>query len=130
MSNAPTVLFGSVPLFRTVVRSATSDTATTVTPDDSGTLFVSLATATHTYTLPTVANSKCKVFTFFAGDGTATIVVTGGTTDVMMGGDNAAADTETETNHVVGDWGMIVGDGTYYYFLEGLAHAGAWDASG
>jgi hypothetical protein len=93
-------------------------------------MFVNLSTSSHTYTLPTVTACAGKYFIFFNGEGTSTIVVTGGTTDKIMGGDNAAADTETETNHVVGDWGMIIGDGTYYYFIEGLAHAGAWTASG
>ncbi len=128
MSNAPTVLFGEVPMVRTVVRSSTSATATTVTPDDSGTLFVNLSTSAHTYTLPTVSDCAGKSFWFFNGDTTAGITVTGGTVDKIMGIDDSAADsvTDTGTDAYVGDWVLILGDGTYFYAFIG---AGTWSAS-
>jgi len=127
MSNAPDVLFGMVPLVRAVVRSSTSATATTVTPDDSGTLFVNLSTSEHTYTLPTVAACEGKSFIFHNAETTAGVVITGGTVDLIMGGsDGNLADTVTCSSEA-GNWGIIIGDGTYFYFLAGQ---GTWTASG
>lgn len=127
MSNAPTVLLGLVPLIRAVVRSATTDTATAVTADDSGTLFVNLSTETdHNYTLPTVALGKGKTWVFFAGQTTSTMTITGGSTDVMMCNDDAAADANQAAADA-GAWAIVVCDGTYYYCLEG---SGTWTASG
>lgn len=130
MSNAPTVLLGLMPLLRAVVRSGTSDTSTTVTADDSGTLFVNLSTSAHTYTLPTLALGAGKHWFFFNGDTTAETIVTGGTTDKILGGDNAAADTMTDSSQI-GDWALVVCDGTWYYFICGsAADSDGWDASG
>ena len=130
MSNAPTVLLGLMPLLRAVVRSSTSATATAVTADDSGTLFVDLSTSSHTYTLPTLALGAGKHWLFFAGDTTASTVITGGDTDKILGGDNAAADTMTSAS-VLGDWALVVCDGTWYYFICGsAADSDSWDASG
>ena len=125
MSNAPTVLMGLVPLIRAVVRSETTDTATTVTADDSGTLFVNLGTSAHTYTLPVVADGKGKVWVFFNADGTAAIAVTSGTASKLKVSDTAAT-TNTETNHEVGGCMLVIGDGTWYY---GLEIYGTWTAS-
>lgn len=128
MSNAPTVLLGFVPLARAIVRSAADATATTVTPDDSGTLFVNLSTSEHTYTLPTVTDCKGKHFIFFDGNSTAGIVITGGTTDKIMALDDTGADSITNggTDALVGDYVIVLGDGTYYY---ALVSTGTWSAS-
>jgi len=127
MSNAPTVLLGAVPLVRAIVRSETTDTATTVTADDSGTLFVNLSTSAHTYTLPTVALSAGKTWLFLNAETTQTLAVTGGDTDLIMGGaDGNLADTVT-CGAQAGDWCIVICDGTYYYLLAGQ---GTWTASG
>ena len=126
MSNAPDVLMGLVPLFRAVVRSATDATATTVTADDSGTLFINLSTSAHTYTLPTLALSAGKVFIFFNGQTTAALTITPGTADKMLVGDNAAADS-VACAAAVGEWAIVIGDGTWFYCLAGV---GTWTASG
>ncbi len=119
MSNAPTTLLGMVPLVRAVVRSATDATATTVTPDDSGTLFVDLSTSAHTYTLPAVADGAGKTFIFFDGETTQTTVITvSGSSDTLMGDDDAAADTITFPA-TVGAFAIVIGDGTNYYCLLG-----------
>ena len=120
MSNAPTVLMGLVPLIRAVVRSAASDTATTVTADDSGTLFVSLATGAHTYTLPAVAAAAGKCWLFFQADTTAAVLIASPAND-MIGG-NTTADVATSAS-TTGDCAMVVCDGTYYYLF---AISGAW----
>jgi len=121
MSTAPTVLLGANQIFRAVVRSETTDTATTVTPDDSGTLFVNLGTSTHTYTLPAVADGAGKIFTFFNGDGTATMAVASTAANFKV--DDLTGTTCTSTTTAIGDCIIVIGDGTYYY---GLAVYGSY----
>ena len=119
MSNAPTVLMGLVPLFRAVVRSATDATATTVTADDSGTLFVDLSTSAHTYTLPTVALGKGKCWMFMkCAD--ANMSITGGTVDVMMADGTTLVDTVTysTSSHKIGSSCLVICDGTYFYAIN------------
>ena len=122
MSNAPTTLFLNVPLVRAVYRSGTADTATTVTPDDSGTLFVSLSTTAHTLTLPAVADAKGKAFKFQQAAGTADHVVTcvGTITSMIASGDGSV---NKITSTVIGASCEIICDGTNYYVL---ATTGAW----
>lgn len=127
MSNAPTVLFGHMPVYRAVVRSATDATATTVTADDSGTVFANLSTSAHTYTLPTVALGAGCLWHFINCETTQTLAITGGSTDLIMGGaDGNLADTITSAA-VAGESTTIICDGTYYY---ALASNGTWTASG
>ena len=127
MSNAPTVLIGDIPPYRAVVRSSTSATGTTVTADDSGTLFVNLSTSAHTYTLPTVALGKGKIWHFLNAETTQTLAITGGSTDLIMGGaDGNLADTITSAA-IAGESTSILCDGTYYY---ALGSNGTWTASG
>ena len=131
MSNAPTVLFGLVPLIRAVVRSSASATATTVTADDSGTLFVNLSTSTHTYTLPTLALSAGKHWLFFNGQTTASLAVTGGTADKIIGVDDLTGDTIT-SDAVAGSACLIICDGTWYYAITwsgAPTTAGVWTVS-
>jgi len=124
MSNAPTILLGLVPLIRAVVRSGTTATATTVTPDDSGTIFVNLSTSAHTYTLPAVANGKGKAWIFFNADGTAAIAVSSTAANLKVSDTDST--TNTEVNHEVGGCMLVIGDGTWYY---GLEIYGTWTAS-
>ena len=123
MSNAPTVLMGLVPLIRAVVRSAATGTlTTTVTADDSGTLFISLTTGTNNYVLPTVALGAGKHWWFFNGETTNVITITGGTASVMMVNDSVIAKSAASAG-AVGDSCLVVCDGTYYYVL---AAVGTW----
>lgn len=127
MSNAPTTLLGFVPLARAVVRSETDDTTTTVTADDSGTLFVNLSTETdHTYTLPTLALGAGKHWIFFNGQTTSTMTIIGGTTDSMMTDDDATAD-QNKAAADAGAFLFVICDGTNYYTIEGK---GTWTESG
>ena len=129
MGNAPDVLMGLVPLIRAFVRSASTDTATTVTPDDSGTLFVNLGTSgTHTYTLPSVTDCKGKCFIFFNGQTTNSLAITGGTADKIIGVDDLTGDTIT-SDAVAGSACLIFGDGTWYYAITtsgAQTTAGVW----
>ena len=131
MGNAPTVLFGLVPLVRAVVRSATDATATTVTADDSGTLFVDLSTSTHTYTLPTLALGAGKHWLFFNGQTTNSLAITGGDTDKIIGVDDLTGDTIT-SDAVAGSCAIIICDGTWYYAITtsgAQTTAGVWTVS-
>ena len=121
MSNTPTLLLGLVPLIRATVRSAaTGNLTTTVTPDDSGTMFISLTTGTHGYTLPAVADSKGKCFTFFNAETTQAITVTSPANDIK-GGDTTA-DVATSAG-ALGDCGIFISDGTNYFLI---AQVGIW----
>jgi len=114
MSNAPTQLFGLVPLVRTTVRSAaTGNLTTTITPDDSGTLFISLTTGTHAYVLPAVADGKGKSWLFFNAETTQAISVAS-TAANMMGIDSATGTTIT-SDAVLGSALLVIGDGTNYF---------------
>lgn len=127
MSNAPDVLFGLVPLIRAIVRSSTTAANVTITPDDSGTLFVNLATnAAITYTLPSVTDCAGKCFAFFNGQTSKATIVTGGTDyGKMMADDHADYDYVTSAEEV-GECCLVMGDGTYVYVLP--IH-GTWTAS-
>ena len=121
MSAAPTVLFGLVPLVRAVVRSGATATTTTVTPDDSGSLFVNMSTSAHVYTMPAVADGKGKCFIFFNGEGTQTIAVASTAANFKV--DDLTGTTCTSTTHAIGDCIIVIGDGTYYY---GIAAYGTY----
>ncbi len=125
MSNAPTTLLGLVPLIRAIVRSSATATATAVTADDSGTLFINMSTSAHTYTIPTLALGAGKHWMFYNGEGTAAIAITGGTASKMMVDDSATATTNTSAAHAVSDCALVVCDGTNYYCFE--LH-GTWTA--
>lgn len=129
MSNAPDVLMGLVPLFRAVVRSSDTETTTAVTADDSGTLFVNLSSSEHNYTLPTLALGKGKHWIFFNGHTSQATVITGGTSGKMMGGDNSSGNTMTDSSYI-GDWAIVICDGTYYYVICGsAANDDSWDSA-
>ena len=115
MSNAPTVLMNLVPLVRATCQSATDATATTITPDDSGTLFVDRSTSAHTYTLPAVADCKGKHF-LFVKVGTANMVIAGATAKIIAMNNAAAASVAFSTlSEKIGGAMLIIGDGDYYY---------------
>ena len=125
MSNAPTILMGLVPLIRATVDSATDATATTVTADDSGSLFIDTSTSAHTYTLPAVALGKGKVFMFVKRGTANMIIASAGSLDNIVAFNDAAADSVafSTTNEKIGGAMMIVGDGTYWYAFNMSAGA-------
>ncbi len=122
MSNAPSVLMGLVPLIRATVNSGLATTATTVTEDDSGSMFVNLSTTGHTYTLPTVAAGKGKCWIFFHANTTGTFTISG---TAIVGYDSAAG-TALASPAETGPYAIIIGDGTYYFAMLGGLKAGTW----
>lgn len=123
MSNAPTQLFGLVPLVRATVRSGSSTADTAVTEDDSGTLFINLSTAEHTYTLPAVANGTGKSWMFYDGETTSAVKVVSPAADIM--GIDSATGTTITSNSDIGDALLVIGDGTNYFAFE---ISGSWSS--
>jgi len=99
------------------INDATSGSAAvTVVPSDSGVLFVNQYASATTYTLPTVALAKGKWFSFF-NQGAAGMVITGASTDVMVGLNGAAYDTVTfsTSSYMIGACCDVFCDGTNYF---------------
>ena len=124
MSNAPSQLFGLVPLVRATVRSSGTETGTTVTEDDSGTLFIDLSTSSHTYTLPAVANGTGKSWMFYDGETTSAVKVVSPAADIM--GMDSATGTTITSNSQIGDALLVIGDGTNYFAFE---ISGSWSSA-
>lgn len=125
------VKMNGLPFRGIAINDATSNTnAVTVYASDSGILFVNEFESTTTYTLPEVADCKGKWFIFYCNHATA-VKVTAPTAsfDLMQGGNSGTvtnADYVT-SGGVVGNWGVIFGDGSSYFFFVGQ---GTWSASG
>ncbi len=124
------VALSSLPFRGIAINDDTNNTAAVqVYASDSGILFIQKNTATTTYTLPVVGDCKGKIFFFFSYV-EQDLVITGGTTDKMVGGDTTAvvdADKVTLGTNRLGGWAIIVGDGSNYYALTGT---GTWSGSG
>ena len=122
MSTAPTMLMGLVPLIRATARSAaTAALTTTVTPDDSGTMFISLTTGTHAYTLPAVAASAGKCFIFAIAEMTAGKTVAS-TAANIVGIDSVTGTTLTSAAAAGGSI-TLVSDGVNYIVI---GSSGTW----
>ena len=99
-------------------------TAITVVPSDSGVLFVNFESSTTVeYTLPAVADAKGKWFWFFTAVA-AKIKVTAPASTMYCG--ETTLQTSTFTASAIGEGGMCICDGTYYYFFE---ICGTWATS-
>jgi hypothetical protein len=96
----------------------TSETAITVYASDSGILFVNSNSSACTYTLPAVADAKGKMF-WFTCKGAGGIVITGGTTDVMVGLNAAEADScaFSTSSQKIGASCAVFCDGTNYFLM-------------
>ena len=97
-----------------------SETAITVTADDSGVVFLNDNSSATTYTLPSVSLGAGKFFVFVNCDTAAATVIT--STTALIKGVNASAKT-TLTSAAIGNFAIVFGDGTNW-FLVGVG--GAW----
>ncbi len=103
---------------------AGDDTETTIVASDSGILFVNFeSSGTVEYILPAVADAKGKWFWFFTAVG-AKIKVTAPTSTMYCV--ETALQTSTFSAASIGEGGMCICDGTYYYFYE---ICGTWATS-
>jgi len=94
----------------------TDETAITLVASDSGIMFLQNYASATTYTLPDVATGAGKMFMFLNANTAASTVITS-TTALIIGTTTAGAAKTTLTSIAVGDWGIIVGDGTNWFWF-------------
>ena len=95
---------------------AGDDTDITIVPSDSGVLFVNYESgSTVEYTLPAVADAAGKWFWFFTAVA-AKIKVTAPASTMYCG--ETTLQTSTFSAATIGEGGMCICDGNYYYFFE------------
>ena len=95
---------------------AGDDTDITIVPSDSGVLFVNYESgSTVEYTLPAVADAAGKWFWFFTAVA-AKIKVTAPASTMYCG--ETTLQTSTFSASAIGEGGMCICDGNYYYFFE------------
>ena len=98
----------------------TAETAITLVPSDSGIMFLQNNASATTYTLPTVTDCAGKMF-MFCNINTATSTLVTSTTALIKGTFTVGVAKTTITSAGVGDFCIIVGDGTYFYTVAGWA---------
>ena len=98
----------------------TDETAITLVPSDSGIMFLQNSASTTTYTLPSVADGKGKMF-IFCNINTADKTVITSTTALIKGCVTAGAACTVLTSAGMGDFLMLIGDGSYWYAVAGFA---------
>lgn len=94
----------------------TDETAITLVPSDSGIMFLQNNASATTYTLPTVTDCAGKMFMFLNANTAASTVIEAGSA-LIVGTTTAGAAKQTLTSIAVGDWGIIVGDGTNWFWF-------------
>lgn len=116
------VALTELPLRGISINPATNGAATiNVVPSDSGVLFVNKnATADCAYVLPALVDGKGKMFWFYNAQTTNNLTVTAPSANMFA---NDAQNTSVASYAVYGDVGMVVGDGSYYYWIE---FGGTW----
>jgi len=97
----------------------TEETAITVDASDAGIIFLQNYASATTYTLPTVTLGAGKMF-MFCNINTATSTLITSTTALIKGSYTGGAAKTTLTSGGVGDFCIIVGDGTYWYAIAGF----------
>jgi hypothetical protein len=97
----------------------------TVVSSDSGIIFINKEDAGNvTYTLPAVADGAGKWFWFYNAQTTGEIVITA-LTACIVSATSTYTSLTTSTN-AIGDCGLLIGDGTYWYFFN---FVGTWGGS-
>jgi len=103
---------------------ADNDVAITVYPSDSGILFINKeSSATVEYTLPAVADATGKWFWFFTAVAKKIKVTAPASTMYCA---ETTLQTSIFSAEAIGEAGMCICDGSYYYFFE---IAGTWATS-
>ncbi len=113
----------TIPVVRGIRTNPASggSTAITVVGSDSGLIFANHNTSNVTYTLPSLADGKGKVFWFMNANTTSTLAITAPST-VMVLNDDIDATTNTCAADA-GSLAMVTCDGTNYFCWEGK---GTW----
>ena len=97
----------------------TDETGITVLPSDAGIMFLQNNATPCTYTLPDVTLCEGKMFIFCNINTTASTLVTS-TTALIYGTTTAGVAKTTLTSAEIGNFVIIVGDGTYFYVVAGF----------
>jgi len=97
----------------------TDETAITVLASDSGIIFIQNYASACTYTLPSVSEGAGKMFKFVNLNTAASTVITS-TTALIKGAVTAGAACTVLTSAALGNSMTIVGDGTYWYIIDGV----------
>ena len=101
----------------------TGETSLAVAASDSGVIFIQNYASACTYTLPSVAAGKGKMFIFVnANTATSTVIEAGSA--LIVGTTTAGDPKQTLTSVAVGDAAIVYGDGTNWFWVN-LA-IGAW----
>ena len=97
----------------------TAETAVTLVASDSGIIFVQNYATACTYTLPDVTTGAGKMFMIVnLNTATSTVITTSDATALIKGTYTAGAAKTTLTSVAVGDAAIIIGDGSYWYFIN------------
>jgi len=100
------------------INDATNGSATiNISASDSGIIFINKFATNTTYNLPAVADGAGKMFWFFDGQATNTSAITSPTASTLVSV-NSATNTTVTSSAGAGQCGIIIGDGSYYYFFE------------
>ena len=100
------------------VNDATNGTATiNIVASDSGIIFINKFATNATYNLPAVASGAGKWFWFFDGQATNTTAITSPTANTLASV-NSLTKTTVTSSAGAGQCGIIMGDGSFYYFFE------------
>ncbi len=99
----------------------TAETAITLFSSDSGIIFIQNYASATTYTLPTVTDCAGKMFLFLNSNTNTSTVITS-TTSLIKGKHTSGATSTVLTSAAIGDFLIIVGDGTYFYTIAGVSH--------
>ena len=103
----------------------TEETAITVDASDSGIIFMQNYATEATYTLPDVTLGTGKMFKFVCiNTATKTVITTSDASALIKGTYTVGVAKTTITSGSIGDSVTIVGDGTYWYVVEGFV--GGW----
>ena len=98
----------------------TEEAAITLVPSDSGIMFLQKQATETTYTLPAVGDCAGKMF-IICNMNTANKTVITSTTALIKGCVTAGAACTTLTSGTMGDFMILVGDGSYFYAVAGFA---------
>ena len=97
----------------------TAEAAITLVPSDSGIIFIQHYASATTYTLPAVADCAGKMFLFINANTNTSTVVYSVASDIV-GKHTSGAVSQTLTSAAIGDFLILVGDGTYFYTIAGV----------
>jgi len=118
------VALTELPIRGISLNDATNGSATiNIVASDSGIIFINKMVSDVTYNLPALADGKGKMWWFYNAEGANDIIITAPSANLFA---NDAQNTTVTSGTQHGISGMVVGDGSFYYFIE---FHGAWTST-